>query len=128
MVRWAVAIVVGQTLGTAAVLIVAGLILGVPPGRLVAPIVLLFLSALATPGLFLWVRAARGQRTAWALRNAAACLVQSQLIAAAFALGAVQSGLIAGESLLRWYAPIALLCLIAASAGVFYLSIRGTGA
>lgn len=104
--KWTGVIFVGNALGTAIFLGVAGIILDLPPRKLLIPYTMFLCCGLVLSPFLYWARLAREQPKSFAIRSTIAMFVYIQVIMVALGISTVRLGILSQTAVLNDYAPV----------------------
>ena len=124
-IKWTAMISVGHAIGVAIFTVFVGIVLNLPPHRLLVPYSMLAYCGLILAPLLYWARLVGRRPRAYAIRFAIATFLYSQALMLALGLGAIRVGLLSQVADLSGYAPYMELISILAS-GAAYIAIRQT--
>ena len=104
--KWTAVIFVGNALGTAIFLGVAGVIFDLPLNRLLIPWAMLLSCGLVLSPFLYWARLAREQPESCAIRFAIAMFLYMQVLMLALAISTIRLGILSQTAVLTEYAPV----------------------
>lgn len=104
--KWTAVIFVGNAIGTAIFLGVAGVILDLPPRRLLIPYTMLLYCGLVLSPFLYWARLAREQPKSCAIRLAIAMFLYMQVLMLALGISTIRLGILSPTAVLNDYAPV----------------------
>ncbi len=121
--KWTAVIFIGNAIGTAVFLGVAGVVLDLPPRRLLIPYTMLLCCGPVLSPCLYWARLAREKPKSFAIRSAIAMFLYFQVIMVALGISAIKLGILSQTAVLNDYAPV-MVPFTALTSIVTYVVIR----